>query len=222
MDNKEKLKEYIDKILGYVCGDIEHLKNKRVTVSFPYIFLCFSGIDFLGGLEKGFRRNNSRFRSSWFISTWMSKVNTDYSNANPEDTTSQASYLYKFARSGLFHMACVQRSVIVETNDSWLKYHLHYEENNGDFRVFIHPLKFAEEFLEAKGLFLEDLYSEQSKIDNAFNNINEYFQEIRNEEIRFVIPNLFHELNDDSGFDADTQPSGSESIPPSGGTQAPN
>ncbi len=200
MTEKEELEEYLNKVLGYICGDIEHLKNKGVTVGFPYLFLCFAGIDFLGGLELGFCDKNSRKRSAYFISTWMSKINPKYHASDPEDKVGQASYLYKFARSGLVHMACVQRSVVIENDNSCLKYHLSYVEKGGKFEIFIHPTKFVEEFLEAKEIFLKVLYSDHNKVIHALNNLKKYFMESEEKENKFTIFNLFEKHTDPSGF----------------------
>ncbi|MGA2784861.1 MAG: hypothetical protein ABSF09_09220 [Candidatus Bathyarchaeia archaeon] len=220
MTNADKLKEYIDKVLSYILGDTQQLKEKGVTVSFPYLFLGFAGIDFLGGLEYGFERGNSRKRSAWFISTWMSKVNSRYLSSNPEDTKSQASYLYNFARSGLIHMACVQQSVIVETDDSWRKYHLGYS-HDGNSKVFIHPLLFAEEFEKAASMYLKDVYSDDAKVKRALNNLNSYSMASLQEESRFSLGQLFHDLASDKLLNAKTEATMSVKLDSGLGTQAP-
>lgn len=214
------LKHYVDQVLKYICGDIEHLQEKAVTVSFPYLFLSFAGIDFLGGLGRGFRLDNSRQRSCWFIGNWMSKVNPKYSNSNPEDKLSQASYLYKFARSGLTHMACVQRSVNVDTSPPWRQYHLQYSTGS-DQIVFVHPILFADEFIKAAQIFLEDLYSDTSKVSVAINHLSEYFDQSEQEESVFKIPELFQVISSTPDYIPPTVPTGSIPSSQSFGTQAP-
>jgi hypothetical protein len=62
MAEREQLKSYLDKVLGFISGDIQSLKSKGVTASFPYLFLSFAGIDFLGGLVHGFPERNGNSR----------------------------------------------------------------------------------------------------------------------------------------------------------------
>jgi hypothetical protein len=219
MNDLEQLKEYIEKVLGYIVGDIDHLIQSKVTVSFPYLFLCFAGIDFLGGIEQGFERGISRKRSALFISIWMSKINPRYKTSAIDDTKGQASYLYNFARSGLIHMACVQRSVIVETDPSWEQYHLSFSTDGGS-KVFVHPLLFADEFKKAKQLFLDDLYNDPVKVKNALIKLNAYFTESIEEEKKFVIANLFERHSTNNMLDAKTEPSGSLKSSSTMGTQS--
>lgn len=218
MTDISELKYYINEILKYICGDIRHLQDKGVSVSFPYLFLSFAGIDFLGGLSLGFK-GSSRERSCWFISNWMSKVNSNYSNSNPADKLSQASYLYKFARSGLIHMACVQRSVNVDTSDEWRQHHLRWS-NFPNQIVFVHPIIFAEEFLKASQLFLDDLYMDSDKVATAIRYLSDYFDQSEQDERNFKIENLFQIMPPDSNF---RPPSATGSVPPpkSFGTQSP-
>ncbi len=219
MSHAEDLRVYVEKVLDYVRGDIEHLRTKNVTVSFPYLFLIFAGIDFLGGLQHGFSRGNSMSRSAWFISTWMSKVNAQYAANCQDESKSLGSYLYAFARSGLFHMACVQRSVNVDSSEANRPFHLHYTIQNNT-TVFFHAVQFAEDFLEASKLFLADLYSDQPKTSDALRNLEEYQASSVRHENSFSIPTLFLPL-----------PTANRSSPPlfytgslpsiSSGTQAP-
>lgn len=193
MSNTEKLKSYVSKVLGYILADINQLRQKGVTVSFPYLFLSFAGIDFLGGFEYGFERGNSRKRSTWFISTWMNKVNGRYIFSDPDNPLSQASYLYTFARSGLIHMACVQQSVVVATDASLEKHHLGYA-HDGESKVFIHPLLFSEEFEKASALHLEHVYSDSTKVAAALNHLEVYIKEKSGEEKEFPLNELFYNL----------------------------
>jgi hypothetical protein len=216
----EDLKQYNGQILKYICGDIQHLNEKGVTVSFPYLLLSFAGIDFLGGLGLGFRSDNSRQRSCWFIGNWMSRINPAYASPNPEDKLSQASYLYKFARSGLIHMACVQRSVNVDTSESWKKYHLQHSSTATPI-VFVHPKLFADEFVKACALFLDDLYSNETKANAAIDYLHEYFRMSEEAESGFQIRDLFQELTIETANFPPTLPTGSILPPYSSGTQAP-
>jgi hypothetical protein len=219
MNDLVQLKEYIEKVLSYVIGDIDQLITNKVTVSFPYLFLCFAGIDFLGGIEHGFERGVSRKRSALFISKWMSKTSSNYKNSEIDDTKGQASYLYNFARSGLIHMACVQRSVIVETDPSWEKYHLCYSTDGGS-KVFIHPLLFADEFKKATKLFLDDLYNDPVKVKNALAKLNAYFAESIKDEKAYTIENLFNRHSTNNMLDAKTEATGSLKPSTTMGTQS--
>jgi len=190
MSENEQLKTYIDKVLGYICGDIEHLKTKNVTVSFPYLFLTFAGIDFLGGLQHGFLRRNSRFRSVWFIATWMAKVNSRYAANCQDERKSLGSYLYAFARSGLFHMACVQCSVNVDADEANRKLHLCYSAQNKTI-VFFHAVQFAEDFIRAYNLFVNELFSNQPNVRVAIKNLEGYTSSSITQENSFLIASLF-------------------------------
>ncbi|MBI4811639.1 MAG: hypothetical protein HY800_09425 [Ignavibacteriales bacterium] len=219
MSENEQLKSYIDKVLGYIRGDIDHLKKQKVTVSFPYLFLTFAGIDFLGGLQHGFSGQNSRFRSSWFIATWMSKVNSQYAANYQDEAKSLGSYLYAFARSGLFHMACVQRSVNVDADEMNRNFHLCYSSQNGT-TVFFHAIQFAEDFIGACDLFLADLFSDQAKVHTAMNNLEQDQTSSISREDSFSIVSLFLPLPSERMSSPPTFPTGSV-IPTSSGTQAP-
>jgi hypothetical protein len=210
MTEHEQLKSYLDKVLGFICGDIENLKSKGVTVSFPYLFLSFAGIDFLGGLVHGFpeRNGNSRKRSSWFISTWMAKVNPQYSANMEDETRSLGSYLYSFARSGLFHMACVQRSIVVDADEINRQFHLCYSPMNGT-TVFFHAIQFAEDFLNACDLFKSDLLSDPTKVHAAVETLQEYTISSITKEGSFSIPSLFRALPDQTNSTPPTFATGS-------------
>jgi hypothetical protein len=195
MNDSNHLKAYLDKAIGYVISDIDHLKSNNVTVSFPYLFLSFAGIEFLGGLQHGFSRSNSRFRSAWFIATWMSKVNIQYAKGYQEEKRSLASYLYAFARSGLIHMACVQRSVNVDASDTNRTFHLHYSAIK-DSTVFFHAVQFAEDFLQAYDMFLTELFSDEAKVHAAIEHLDAYVSSSVTQESSYSISSLFIPLPD--------------------------
>lgn len=222
MTEIEQLKPYLDKVLGFIRGDIQYLKSRDVTISFPYLFLSFAGIDFLGGLEHGFpeRNSNSRKRSSWFISTWMAKVNPQYAENKEDETKSLGSYLYSFACSGLFHMACVQPSVVVYANETDRQLHLCYSLQNGT-TVFLHAIQFAEDFLNACEQFTTDLLSDATKIHSAIGRLQEYSDSNNLKENLFSIPSLFRYLPVEMISAPPTFPTGSIHLAGGFGTQAP-
>lgn len=196
MTEIDKLKHYVSHTLNFIEKDLNEMKQLNMTASFPYLFLTFAGIDFLGGLHHGFDRRNSRKRSTWLISFWMSRTSDRYQKSNPDDSKSQALYLYRFARSGLVHLACVQQSVEVSTAVHFETSHLGYSQSNGASRVFIHPILFAEEFRKAAQLFLEDLYSKPEQVTTALSHIENYIDENSREEKEFPLSTLFQNLDE--------------------------
>lgn len=237
MQTKDELKDYVDVVITkYICGDIQKLKQNTIDISFPYLSLCFAGIDFLGGLVMGFveknkkgkivPKHNSRERSAWFISEWMSEVNPKYNATIADESKNLGSYLYSFARTGLFHMACVQQSVVVRADDDpeQRKRHLHYTEEKGEKKVIIHALQFAEDFIEAKELFFNDLYTSDSKTNQAIKNLDKGIKQIEDKENSFDIENLFTKSTEKFSLEADAEAIFSlvdRSSIDSEGTQAP-
>jgi hypothetical protein len=221
MTEKEQLKSYLEKALSFVLGDIKYLMSKNVTISFPYLFLSFAGIDFLGGLEHGFEKSNNRYRTSWFISTWMAKINPRYAFNKEDESKSLGSYLYTFARNGLFHMACVQQSVTVDADEGNRRFHLTYSTQNGT-TVFFHATQFADDLLKACDLFINDLLSDDLKAHSAFERLKVYSSSSAAKENSFSIPTLFLHLPSETISTSPTYATGSVLKAERLGTQAPS
>ncbi|HEY5614492.1 MAG TPA: hypothetical protein VIL52_00585 [Bacteroidota bacterium] len=207
MTDQERLKDFVEKVLTYFNNDFAELKRQNVTASFPYIFHAFAGIDFLGGLACGFKdkdgKRNSGDRSRWFISTWMSKADARYNKSHSGRNV--ADYLYTFLRSGLFHAACVEGSIKVQTSEDLKSHHLGYSFDDGKSIMFIHPIQFAEHFHRAADLFLEDLYKDNNKVTTAVVHSQKYKEDTTTKEKMYNLEYLFQELTSNSPLVAGTR-----------------
>jgi len=173
-ENLKKLnnyfKDYIDKML---IRDIELLKknNDRLNFSYPYILLVCSCIDLFGGIEKGFTRGGERFK--WFVIKWMGKINTLY---NEE---SLAYLIYDSWRCGISHQATLKKgfgaSSFVYDKDK----HLNYIKDKEI--VYIHPIQFADDFIEAQKLYRQ--YIESSATNSTYIELlNSHLSDMINED----------------------------------------
>jgi hypothetical protein len=138
----------------------------------------------------------------------MAKVNPQYAANMEDEPRSLGSYLYSFARSGLFHMACVQRSIVVDAEDTNRQFHLCYSPINST-TVFFHAVQFAEDFLSACDQFKTDLLSEPAKVHAAVEALQEYTDSSITKEKSFSIPSLFRPLPDEMNSTPPTFPTGS-------------
>ena len=110
----EYLRDYIDKM---IIEDIELIKNRNFEFkfSYPYLLLTCSGIDFFGGLERGFGYNNSNERFRWFIECQMGRINTLYQEK------SLSKLIYDSWRCGTVRSE--ERRVGKECRSRWSPYH---------------------------------------------------------------------------------------------------
>lgn len=161
------LKKYFDEMF---INDIKMIKNKDLQFTFPYILLVSSGIDFLGGLEKGFKGENVGNRFRGFIENWMVKINKLYGDKRISEI------IYNPARCGSSHQAIYKKEI---ESSSWLypkDKHLHHMVDlEGKDRIFLHALQFVEDFLEAQDLFRKQYISKN--IHNVYKNLFDMLQE---------------------------------------------
>lgn len=187
MSNDEKLQyirdyleQYFDEML---ITDIEKIKANNLDFTFPYVLLVSSGIDFLGGLTKGFERNNSRERSRYFIEEWMGQVNKLYTDKRISDI------IYGSVRCGASHQGMYK--VEVESS-SWLypkEKHLHHMTDfHGRDRIFIHALQFADDFISAQKSYRDEYISQN--IDPVHQNLNSILQVMEIEDFQSLVTEL--------------------------------
>lgn len=158
----EKLNNYFDKYIDrMIIKDIELLeeRNDELKFSYPYILLVCSGIDLFGGIENDFAKpngqSNSFERFKWFINEWMGKRNDLYKEE------SLAYLIYDSWRCGVMHQATLKRGFETSSYMYTKDKHLHYIEDKD--RIFIHSLRFAEDFIEAQKMYRQHIN------DNASN-----------------------------------------------------
>lgn len=161
----EKLNNYFDRYIDrMIIKDIELLKerNNELRFSYPYILLVCSGIDFFGGIECGFLarpKNNSSERFKWFVKEWMGKINNLYKEE------SLAYLIYDSWRCGVMHQATLKKGFETCSYKYPRNRHLNYIQDQGNERIFIHSLQFADDFIEAQKLYRQHI------IDNISNSV---------------------------------------------------
>lgn len=173
-----KLEEFFGRLIdSYIVNDILKLiqVNEMHQTSYPYLALAFSGIDFFGGLKNGFKRNNSRERSCWFIKEWMGKTNTLYSNEH------LIRLIYNSCRNGIFHNAVLKNTFTVSSFLYPKSQHLHLIVEKG--LIFFHSIQFAEDFLEAQKKYRKHISSSKDSKDikRLYENLSEMVQENLNQ-----------------------------------------
>lgn len=157
---KEYVTLYFDKM---IVEDMRILKNENLLFTLPHILLISAGIDFLGGLQKGFYKinkqgnpqGNSNERSCHFIKEWMGRVNNLYKFEN------MAEFIYNSVRNGAFHEAIFKEDVESYAGDDLQEKHLYVRVNpQGEERIFIHAQQYMDDFLEAQKIFREEFLVE--------------------------------------------------------------
>ena len=160
MNEESKLKAIINYLNDYfenrIIADLNILleydkKKEELSFTLPYILLVNAGIDFLGGLEMGFAKNNSKERSCNFLRTWMAQEYELYG------FPSMDSFIYDFVRNGLVHQAIFKRDVESYKGFDYFDKHLFVRENtDGEKRIFIHTKHYVEDFLKANARFKKE------------------------------------------------------------------
>lgn len=159
---REYVTLYFDKM---IVEDIRILKNKNLPFTLPYILLISAGIDFLGGIQESFYKinkqgniqGNSNERSCNFIREWMGRVDELYKFEN------MAEFIYSSVRNGVLHEAIFKENVESYVGDDLREKHLHVRVNpQGQEKIFIHALRYADDFLEAQKIFREEFLVEEN------------------------------------------------------------
>lgn len=157
---KNYVKKYFDEML---IKDIHLIKDRNLHFTYPYVLLVSAGIDFLGGLEEGFKKDNSTERSKNFIEKWMGEVNELYK------APGMSTILYVVCRCGASHegiyKAGVEASSWSYRRDKHLK---HVIDFKGKDKIFIHALQLVDDFIKAQELYRNHL---ESTPDNAYENL---------------------------------------------------
>ena len=168
------LRDYIDKM---IIKDIELIKDRNFEFkfSYPYLLLTCSGIDFFGGLEKGFERYNSGERFRWFVKYQMGRINTLYQEE------SLAQLIYNSWRSGTVHQATLKKGFETSSYKFFRKQHLHYMiDKNNDNKIIIHSIQFADDFIKAQEKYRSDIqesFSDENYIKQLYNNLSSMINE---------------------------------------------
>lgn len=156
---REFIKKYFD---GMLLKDIKVLIDNSLPFTIPYIALVCMAIDFLGGLKDGFSGENGKInsgpRSRAFIKDWMGKAKEVYSlEGLPE-------FIYDSIRNGVIHQAIFKEeaesySGTKEVSD---KNFFVRTDPRGKERIFIHPIQFAKDFIEAQEIFKNEYLKDEN------------------------------------------------------------
>lgn len=203
------LKNYIDEM---IIKDIELIKDRNFEFkfSYPYLLLACSGIDFFGGLEKGFKRDNSGERFRWFIECQMGRINTLYQEE------SLFKLIYDSWRCGPMHQATLKKGFETSSFKFFRSQHLHYmidKSDNKKNKIIIHSIQFADDFIEAQKKYRKDiqersgdenyvkqLYSNLSSMINESSdeydqNLKDFIEILKNKNFIFCSSNLNNSTN---------------------------
>jgi hypothetical protein len=173
---KKKLNEFFTKYIdNHIISDIKNLEvtNDDHKTSYPYLSLSFSGIDFFGGLEKGFKRDNSRKRFIWFLKNWMGKVFILYKE------NSLAELIYDSCRNGIIHTAILKNSFTVSSYFFDENKHLYIDQQK-DLIIF-HSLRFSKDFIKAQSLYRKNINDciDEDYLNRIYGNISKMIEENR-------------------------------------------
>ena len=148
---EEFLRTFID---GHIVADVRKLIeiNDEHRTSYPYLALAFCGIDLLGAIAEG---GSVEHRFCWFMEEWMGKVNPLYGNEH------LGMLLYDSCRNGIFHNAILKNTFTVSSYRYPQSIHLHLLSN--ERLVFLHSIKFAEDFIEAQAMYRRHISSVTDK-----------------------------------------------------------
>jgi len=158
------LKTYFDEML---IVDLKKMRreHKQLDFTLPYIHLVNAGIDFLGGLEKGFyevnikgkKIRNSGPRSRYFIEKWMGRVNELYKHEGMSEL------IYESIRCGLAHQAIFKEGVESYKGDNLREKHLFVRiDPDKEERIFIHALQYTDDFLKVQKIFRREFIIEKN------------------------------------------------------------
>jgi len=163
---EDYLSTYFDEML---VKDIIMIKDKDLHFTLPYILLASAGVDFLGGLAKGFREKSGR-RSCYFIKEWMGRVNELYGYEGMSEI------IYNLIRCGSSHQGIYKKGVESSSEIYPRDKHLHLRSRpGGEDRIFIHALQFADDFIEAQKLYRKEYINQN--IDTVHENLLAMLQE---------------------------------------------
>lgn len=88
----EKVKKYFEQVVDeYSCGNVRVLLDAKLPAAGPLLFCVVNGIDLVGGMMCGFRRNNSQARSVKFMERYL--------KLSPQE----AKLVYSLVRCGVTH-----------------------------------------------------------------------------------------------------------------------
>ena len=180
-DINKYLKKYFD---DWLINDLQLMQKKKLKFTLPYILLVSAGIDFLGGLTDGFKRDNSKARSIKFIKVWMGKVNPSYI------LDGMGELLYNNVRNGASHYAIYKKNVTCSCDPCVypLKKHLYLDSRFGyDDRVIIQVFKFIEDFIEAQRLYKKEYINKH--VESVHENLKAMLNE-KNKHTKNVIKKL--------------------------------
>ena len=134
--NKEAV-AYFDSFTKYIKRGIDKFLKLRVKRAGFLLMMVMSGIDTLGGICYGFKRNNSRKRSTDFMTQIMGI------------SESLAEYLYSVVRCGLFHEGSpklgLQYFVLYDRLDAGKTFYRDFKSGN----ISMNVVEFAYSYLEA-------------------------------------------------------------------------
>jgi hypothetical protein len=165
-EKKEKIEYYLksyfdDWLINDLKIIIEIIEKGNKEFTLPPILLISSGIDFLGGLQFGFLKNNSAKRSRNFIKLWMKRINSKYAINNLNK------FIYDIIRCGSFHQAIYKKGVQISSDKFTKHHHLNLIDPSND--IFINTIQFANDFIEAQKLFREEHIKDN--IETVYNNL---------------------------------------------------
>lgn len=156
---REYFRKYFEEML---LKDIRMLIDNPQPFTIPYIALVCMAIDFLGGLEHGFTsengRPNSGPRSRAFIKNWLVRANEIYA------CEGMPGFIYDSVRNGVIHQAIFKEEAESYSGaEDVLGKNLYVRKDpRGKERIFIHPIQFVNDFIEAQKIFREEYLKEEN------------------------------------------------------------
>jgi hypothetical protein len=92
MAESARVERYFQHVItDYICGDIRELLDRRLPKAAPLLHSVVSGIDTMGGMMMGFKKNNSGERSRAFMQQYF------------ELSSEEANLIYSLVRCGISH-----------------------------------------------------------------------------------------------------------------------
>lgn len=146
---------------------------------FPVFAAVNTGIEFISGLIYGFKdldgKGNSKKRYKEFIKNYMSIADSRYGLLNMDN------YLYLFLRNKLTHEAGISGEFVTDKDERFKDYHLKQQYIAGEKRIYIHPIKFRDEFFKALEAFENEYTTNQPFKSNVKNNLLKSLQDASEE-----------------------------------------
>jgi len=178
-----KINNYLEKYFeNWLINDIDLIRNcsseeNKLYFTLPYVLLVHAGIDFLGGLICGFKRNNrsnSHERSVEFIKKYMGDVDPVYRENN------MANFLYENVRNGAVHCAMYKKNASCTTDPNGYYPKENHLYVNIDNKIIIQVSQFIDDFKEAYKRFKEKYIKKYYK--NAHKNLIEMLEDSKDFE----------------------------------------